>query len=426
MSPVSELPAPFSSHAAHPLAASALPKRPLPWLAILAGATALAGVALRLIQWRGFNGTGFDEFLYRNYLEQLLKVGLTGYPDIVDSYMEVQKGLDGSILPPTRFLYIFFAYLWHGLFGGEPLACFHAVSRCFSVGSLALAGGFAFRLLDDRRLALAVFALMAFSPLQIHMSQHALVDGFFEFWVLLTLWSLWECLRAPGHRGWLAAYTVGLATMVMTKENSFFVFVGLAALLASNHWLRFGTVTRPLLVLTVAGPLIGVAVLTNLAGGLPALINVYRLGVPKNLKLPYAIATGDGPWFRYWLDLLMMSPLVFVLATGRVWQLRREDRALWYGAVFIAATYLLMCNVKYGMNLRYATIWDFPLRVLAAAQVSLVAGRVAGERWRWWTFTGCIIVLCAVDLAQYHRLAVEFPLYELIPKDMLRALKILK
>jgi len=31
-------------------------------------------------------------------------------------------------------------------------------------------------------------------------------------------------------------------------------------------------------------------------------------------------------------------------------------------SIFIAASYLLMCNVKHGMNLRYANMWDMPLR----------------------------------------------------------------
>ena len=238
---------------------------------------------------------GFDEALYRNYLRHLIGVGLGNYPDIVDGYLAYQKTIPDSILPPTPFLYIFCAYLWHGMFGTEPLACFHAVSRVFSIGTLLAAGGFARRLLPDKRHALAVFALMAFSPLQIHLAQHALVDGFFEFWALLTLWALWENLRQPGRRGWLAVYTGGLALMVTTKENAFFVFVAIPAILVANRWLRFGTVSRPLLVLTFIGPVIGVAILTNVAGGLGTLIDVYRLGVPKNLHLEYAIVTGDGP-----------------------------------------------------------------------------------------------------------------------------------
>ena len=395
------------------------------WLAVLIAA---GGVALRLVHWAAYRNMGFDEALYVHYLEQMLKVGLTGYPDIVDAYLALQAKLNGSILPPTRFLYIFCAYGWHGVFGGDPLACFYAVSRLFSVLTFGVAGLFARRLLAfDRRLALGAFALMAFSPLQIHMAQHALADGFFEFFVLGTLWALWECLRQPGHRGWLAVYATGLALMVTTKENAFFVFVAILALLAANGWLRFGTTTRALLVLTVLGPLAGVAVLVNLSGGVRPLLDVYLLGVPKNLKLEYAIATGDGPWHRYLLDLLTVSPLVLILAAGMAFQLRagrERDRPYLFGLVFIAASYALMCNVKYGMNLRYATMWDLPIRVLAVGQLGLLAARWG--RWQTAALAAVVTCLCGYDLYQYYRLAVAYPLYELAPADLLHALRVLK
>ncbi len=397
----------------------------VPWLWIATAVVAAAGMTLRVCHWAAFKGQGFDESLYAHYLSQLIQVGLGGYPDIVDAYLVIQRKLEGSILPPTRFLYIFCAYLWHGLTGSEPLACFYAVSRVFSVGTLVVAGLFARRLFTDRRMSLGVFALMAFSPLQIHMAQHALADGFFEFFVLLTLWALWENLRQPGHRGWLAAYAGGLALMVTTKENAFFVFVAVATLIVANKWWRFGTVSRGLLVATFMGPLIGVVILVNLAGGLRTLLDVYLIGVPKNLHLQYAILTGDGPWYRYLVDLLTVSPLVLVLACAMAFQLRRGDRALWFGLVFIVASYALMANVKYGMNLRYATMWDFSLRALAMAQVGLLAARVE-KRWQLPFWTAMVAGLCAFDLNQYYRLAVAFPLYELVPSDLLHALKMLK
>ena len=374
---------------------------------------------------------GFDEAYYAHYLDQFLRVGFSGYPDMVDVYKLQQLNLVGSVLPPTRFLYIFCAYLWHGVFGGDALQCFYAVSRLFSVLTLGLAGLFARRLLPTRPLALGVFALMAFSPLQIHMAQHALADGFFEFWALGTLWALWECLRQPAHKGWLTAYAAGLALLVTTKENAFFVWVAVVALIVLNRWMRFGIVSRPLLVLTVVGPLVGVAVLVNLAGGVRELVDVYRIGVPKNLTLPYAIQTGDGPWYRYLLDLLTMSPVVLLLAVGAALQLRpspdggRDDRPLLFVLGFVAASYVLMCNVKYGMNLRYATMWDLPLRALAMAQVGWMVTRVRVE-WRAWALTLAVAGLCAFDLDQYYRLAVLNPLYELAPADLLHALKILK
>ena len=37
-----------------------------------------------------------------------------------------------------------------------------------------------------------------------------------------------------------------------------------------------------------------------------------------------------------------------------------------------------------------------------------------------------MVLLCAFDLNQYYRLAVAYPLYELVPSYLLQALHILK
>jgi 4-amino-4-deoxy-L-arabinose transferase-like glycosyltransferase len=371
----------------------------------------------------GFDQIGFDEGLYRNYVNQLISAGLTSYPDIVDRYIEIQKTLTGSILPPLRFLFIFSAYAWHQIFGAEALSSLHAVASFFSILTLLLSTHFAWRL-KGPAWALAVAALMSFAPTQIHMSQHALVDGFFTFWALLCLWLLWENLRAPRRPLFLAAYVLGLCLMVLTKENAFFVFVALMAIIVLNRWLQFGIVTRELLLCSIAGPLLGFVVLVFLAGGLDTLRTSYQLSVGKNYQLAYAIMTGDGPWHRYLVDLLLVSPIILLLAVGAAFRLDRSQKPELFLFSFIAASYLVMCNIKYGMNLRYANMWDMPLRVLAYGQI--VAFCVPLQRYRTLIICAAVGVVCAVEMRQYLVLFVQYPLYELVTEGLLRALNILK
>ena len=307
------------------------------------------------------NGIGFDEGLYRGYLNVIIDKGLGVYPEMVQEYVEMQGKMDQAILPPVRFLYIFTGYVWHSCFGSDALASLRQVASFFSILTLILSGIFAWRL-RDRATALAVTALMSCASTQIHMSQHALIDGFFAFWALLCLWVLWENLQTGPNWRWIFAYTVALALLVITKENSFFVWCGLVAVIVANRWLQLGTVRRELLLATIAGPLLGVVILVFLAGGLDNLIATYRLLVTKASITPYAIMTGDGPWHRYLVDLLLVSPLVLLLALGTFFRLDRTKKPELYMSIFIAATYLIMCNVKYGMNLRYANMWDMPLR----------------------------------------------------------------
>ncbi|MEY2602090.1 MAG: hypothetical protein QOJ36_1409 [Verrucomicrobiota bacterium] len=93
-------------------------------------------------------------------------------------------------------------------------------------------------------------------------------------------------------------------------------------------------------------------------------------------------------------------------------------------SVFIAASYLVMCNVKYGMNLRYANMWDMPLRFLAFSQIVALASWI--KLYRAAVIAAAVIFLAAIEFHQYIILAVRYPLYELVTYDLLLALKILK
>jgi len=94
-------------------------------------------------------------------------------------------------------------------------------------------------------------------------------------------------------------------------------------------------------------------------------------------------------------------------------------------AIFIAASYLVMCNVKYGMNLRYANMWDMPLRFLAFSSVIALVAPLPRPNWNI-VLSAAIVLICAIEIRQYYILAVHYPLYELITEHLVRALQILK
>jgi 4-amino-4-deoxy-L-arabinose transferase-like glycosyltransferase len=383
---------------------------------------AIIGVFLRIYPSASFTGLGYDEGLYRGYVTDLINHGVTSYPDFAEHYVERQQELATVILPPTRFLYIFSAYLWHEITGADALLSLHRISCLFSILLLFAAAGFTWRLAGPAW-ALGVFALMSCAPTQIHMAQHALIDGFFAFWATMCVWLLWENLRRPNDPLRLALYAATLALMVLTKENAVFAYVGLLALLAANRWLRFGTITRNLLLVTVAGALMGLVVLIFLCGGAQTFIMTYRLVVSKASVLPYAIATGDGPWYRYLVDLLLASPVIFLLAWAAIFRLRFADKQSFFLLTFVVSTYLLMCNIRYGMNLRYTNMWDMPLRYLALGCLIDVTRPFRRPEL---AIVAAVLVLCAIDLRQYYIFFVQHDLYELVTAALLRALQILK
>ncbi|HCP91766.1 MAG TPA: hypothetical protein DIT76_06960 [Spartobacteria bacterium] len=121
---------------------------------------------------------------------------------------------------------------------------------------------------------------------------------------------------------------------------------------------------------------------------------------------------------------MLVSPVILILALGAIFRLDRTKKPELYMSIFIAASYLVMCNIKYGMNLRYANMWDMPLRFLAFG--SLVALVAPIQRHRHILLGVAVALICAIELRQYYILAVQYPLYELITNHLVRALHILK
>ena len=154
--------------------------------------------------------------------------------------------------------------------------------------------------------------------MQIQLAQRAYVDGVFAFTAILTLWLLWENMRGRSSLKWLVPYGASVALMVITKESAAFVFVSILSILACNRWLKIGEIGLNLVIATFAGALAGAATLVIASGGLATLIQVFRASISKTYVTPYVIQTGDGPWFRYILDLIAMNPLVTLLALAAI------------------------------------------------------------------------------------------------------------
>jgi 4-amino-4-deoxy-L-arabinose transferase-like glycosyltransferase len=392
---------------------------------VLIALIAAAGIFLRVHRSATFAGPGPDELYYKSFVEKVDNQGLLSYPKIVQEYIAYQSRPEAPlILPPLRITFIVSAYLWKQVTGADALSSTHAIACLASILTLFIAGVFAWRL-GGSPFGLGVSALMAFAPMQIYLAQRALIDGFFALWALLALWGLWEHMQEPRSRAWLSVYGLSLAAMVLTKENAVFVYVAIWGILIGCSLLKFGRVSLPLYVMTIAAPVIAVLILLLAAGGVTELIAVYRVNVQKSILSAYALKTGDGPWHRYLVDLLLMEPALLLLAIGGLFRVTTKEKAALYLSLFIGLSYLVMCQVTYGMNLRYASIWDMPLRWLAFWNIMMLTSSLPA-RARTILVSGIVTALCLMGWQEYHLFFVQAGIYDPIPTYLGRALSIFK
>lgn len=384
----------------------------------------LFGAFLRIYPTTTIRALGIDEKSYAFGLKALTEGGLTAYPSMMRDYVRVQPTLSFAVIPPTRITFMAGAFLWNKLFGTGLLQSLRDIACLASILGLVVAATFLWRAVGLAS-ALGAVALLACAPMQIQLAQRIYIDGVFAFTAVLSLWLLWENLRAPNSTFWLVSYIISLIVMIMTKENAAFVFVGILCILSLNRWLKMGTVTSKLVLATAAGALIGVIGLIVAAGGITTLVQVFQANLTKAYSTGYVIRTGDGPWFRYLLDLIAMSPLAAILALGALARWHFPELVSRFLAVFLIASYALMANLRYGMSLRYTAMWDLPIRWLAFTQILAIALALPA-RYRSLFASLAVALVCAIDLHQYFFFFAQNGTYDPTSESILRQLNIVK
>jgi hypothetical protein len=367
---------------------------------------------------------GKDERTYSAYVAAASKDGVWSFADVVHAYVQAQAKRPDAIVPATRLGFLVPATIVAEITGWEPLVALRCISAMASILLLVSSAIIGYRL-GGRERMLIVTALMAVAPLQIHLAQLSLVDGYFALWAVLCAWFLWENLQAPRQKRWLVAYAISLFVLVLTKENAAFVFLALGTVIVLFAALKLGRVSLPLVLATVIAPALAVLVLASLVGGIGEWISFYREYMQKSAALPYVILFQDGAWYRYLVDLTLLSPCVVAFAFSSVFQLRQESKVDVFWAIFLGASYIVMSMVPYGMSLRFAAYWDLPLRWLAVSQVIRFADRFRKEKSVLILVT-VSMALVAIDLFQYWRYFVDGQIYDPVSFQLLRASHLIK
>ncbi len=259
--------------------------RTLYWLS--AAAIFLFACSVRIVVWHPAEiEPGFDEQIYTQYLDQLESGGFAAYPEVVRTYLVEVKKAEFVYLPPLRIGYLLPAWTLEKITGFSNYRSLRLVSALASC-LFALTGFlFARRWLTPGK-ALALLALLACAPLQIHLAQYAFIDALTGLCAVLTVACLWESLQQARHAGWLTATASSFFALCCTEqETAVFVGVSLGVALLASRRCGFGeTRWRQFVALTLAG-LAALITLALLSGGVRPLIDAFAIYHERAQTLP--------------------------------------------------------------------------------------------------------------------------------------------
>lgn len=368
-----------------------------------------------------------DEGFYLSYATFVADHGWSSFPRLFDAWLA--RDVNWIFPPPSRVAFIVVGAWWRG-FGeattdlNEQLTHLAQLSLAAHVCTVAVVFWFVRRHRGQLQ-ALLVASSIAFAPLYLGLSRLALTDCFITLWQVTTLALFFELVHEPGRWLWRIGFVLAFSLAILTKEISVLLGVPFVALALIERFAR----KRPLVAwhfaLLLALPVvISVLIWLAAAGSFDVLMRTMRIVMSSPATNEYAQMYGRGPWYRYIVDELLLSPWPVALGllgfAVAAWRLRRGS----YDALLAYAMLLYVAQIAalsfFTKNVRYVAVLELPLRLLAVALLWDVLG---AARWRAAKVAAVALValLCAADWASFRRYFVVRGIYDPMTVSLLVA-----
>jgi hypothetical protein len=360
-----------------------------------------------------------DDGYYLHFMQVVARDGLSAFPGLFAAWNANPS--DWLYPPPLRVGFILASAGWAKLFG----ASLHSLSWLSLVSHLAWTSVnwlFARRRMGEG-FALLLATFCGFSPLLLGLGRLALMDSFSCLWVTLALWLFLEMIEQPLLRSWRILFGVVFAFAILTKEISVLIALPMAASVLLERYVRKTPLPLGRFAAVLAVPaLLTLPIFVVAAGGFePLVTTAYKvLTSPKTNR--YALEYCAGPWYRYLIDYLCLSPfptLLGLLASGAL--VDRVRGGAWpRPQIFFAVVGagLLTEQAFLIKNVRYMVALELPLRLLALSWLLRIAAGLSP--WLTWGLVGSVVgVLCLLDW-QTFRLWVEAEGYDPVSSLLLQ------
>lgn len=353
---------------------------------------------LNPLQKSQFGSPSSDESYYCQYASLVVHKGEKAFHGLVSWYASSDEARMHPA--PVRVGYILLSALLFKLFGVESFSILGWVSTISFILFLYVCFYYA-RKHFDLDTALLTVLFLASSPLMLGLSRRALVDSPVNLLWGLAVWLFLDVLSKPNR----FSYTCFLMTLFIAitfKETSlilipFFVMAGIigrrkgAAIKTFQIW---GIIICPLIfIFLFYGWIYGGA------GALKvAVMALAKTHFSSHYPNPYAIYYCSGPWFRYLLDFLLLTPIVTLLFIGYVGYLYVHRMALdfkkMYFMLYFVYVYGILSSLAHSKVVRFVVNLEMVMGLFAVLMLAEVfKGLDEQKRQRWLVYAAVGIFL---------------------------------
>ncbi|MFH0827293.1 MAG: glycosyltransferase family 39 protein [Candidatus Omnitrophota bacterium] len=347
-----------------------------------------------------------DEGFYLKYGTFIGDQGIRGFKKLFELYTQEPANPYPN---PLRIGFILLSVFWLKAFGYSFLGLAYLSLFSFLV-FLCVSFYFSSKYFD-KDTGLLYTVLLAFSPLALGMARRALSESTVQLFVALSFWMFWSLIQAKSPLKYVGLIlTFSLA--ILMKETVVLLSPIFVVFLLMNKFL-FKKEVRLMDFLSVSVFPFAVVGMIYLSVAGPSMV-LQTIGIilhsPKTN--PHAMAFGQGPWFRYIIDFMLLSPWVVLCSIGFMFSYflsdRRQDLQV-FVLVFVGLSFVFF-NF-FTKNVRYVMMLDIPMRLFTVLLLKeIVFKRVTRHPTR--VLALIISGLALLDYMNFYTLFLEQGIYD--------------
>lgn len=361
-----------------------------------------AGVVAPRLQHSG-NSDG-QSYLF--YARHTADHGFDGVRELVRWYAKSET--HRSHPSPARLTYVFLAALLIKIFGES-----YQVLVGISAVSYLLLGAVCFyyaRKLLSRELAACFLFLLSASPLTLGMACMPLSDSLLNLLWACSVWAFMDYVNARSASK-MALVVVFVTLSLLAKESSAILLVFMGVFTVFGSYVKRPLAARDLIVL--CGAPVAFVIVTYwivLGPGDCSLLvdSLYQTHFVDKANA-YAIKYSSGPWFRYFVDLLLLSPVITLMGLGYAGHLILRHSRDWkkmFFVIYFAVVFIPLSLLQHTKVVRFVINLEMVLALFCVwALTDLFAVDI--RKGRWVGTAGVIALTAWMSFLSFNRLFIE-------------------
>jgi len=361
---------------------------------------------------------GADEGTYYRQAKKINEEGFSGFKTLANEYIcniELQV-----FPPPERIAHIYFASValkfsdsFRSLstlsllfFVIHCIACFFFIRKYFGIEAAAIAG-----------------LLICLSPLGMGLARRALSDTGYYLFITLALFSFINYLKDQKRKD-VILFALFFLIAVLVKESAVFLLPFFAVILLFEKYCNKREIKLADAVVLIIAPVAAVVVIYFLVFG-NAIADIFAVTnkINRTTPHPYIVQFNSGPWYQYFVDYFLLSPLVsilFLLYAG-YYILTTEQRNPVFQTLLLFFVYFLIAFAFLPKNIRYAQPLDFIYRTGAALMLFELYSKVKSTKeFKLSVITIALLVVSVADVLAFKKYFKEGNIYDPISFNLLQ------